>query len=429
MFDSASVKALTTALAQPCGEMDDAGRIDAIRALEELKCAAEAMQAELAVDFDDSQREAERRAGVPAERRGRGVAAQIALARRESHDRGKRHLVLGRILRNELPCTRAAFMSGRVTEWKATLVARETACLSLADRRAIDVRLAGDPATIEAMGDGELVSTVRAWAHELDAASFVDRRRRAEADRRVSARPAPDVMMHLSALLPVKLGVAAFAALVKEADRLIASGDPRGRGQIMADTLVQRILNPAETQTSATAVMINLVVSDRVLLGGAAGSAFVDGYGPIPGDLAREMVAEARDRAWLRRLYEAPASGDLVAMDSRARRFPAGLARLIRLRDRRCRTPYCDAPIRHSDHVQSVDERGATSGPNGQGLCEACNHAKQALGWSARPRPGPTHTVVTTTPTGHSYTSTAPRLVDTMSTPAEYSFSRLVLAC
>jgi hypothetical protein len=47
---------------------------------------------------------------------------------------------------------------------------------------------------------------------------------------------------------------------------------------------------------------------------------------------------------------------------------------------------------------------------NGQGLCEACNHAKQAMGRTARPRPGPRHTIETTTPTGHRYTSTAPAL-------------------
>lgn len=38
-------------------------------------------------------------------------------------------------------------------------------------------------------------------------------------------------------------------------------------------------------------------------------------------------------------------------MDSRARLFPAGLRRFIRARDDTCRTPYCDAPIRHLDHI------------------------------------------------------------------------------
>ena len=69
-------------------------RIDLIRALEELKCSAEAAQAMLTAAFDRSQREAEARAGVPAERQGRAVAAQVALARRESPHRGRQHVGL-----------------------------------------------------------------------------------------------------------------------------------------------------------------------------------------------------------------------------------------------------------------------------------------------------------------------------------------------
>ena len=111
---------------------------------------------------------------------------------------------------------------------------------------------------------------------------------------------------------------------------------------------------------------------------------------------------------WLRRLYSRPATGELVAMDSTARRFGGNLAQFLRLRDQACRTPWCDAPIRHLDHARDSADSGPTSASNGQGLCEACNHAKQALGWTARPRPGPRHTVETTTPTGHRYTSTAP---------------------
>ena len=56
---------------------------------------------------------------------------------------------------------------------------------------------------------------------------------------------------------------------------------------------------------------------------------------------------------------------------------------------------------------------GSTSGPNGAGLCEACNQTKEAPGWSTRPRPGPRHTIETRTPTGHTYRSTAPPLPGT----------------
>ena len=122
------------------------------------------------------------------------------------------------------------------------------------------------------------------------------------------------------------------------------------------------------------------------------------------------MKAETFKKKRVRRLYAAPASGALVAMDSVARRFEGRLADYLRLRDRRCRTPYCDAPVRHLDYVEDHAAGGPTSAVNGQGLCEACNYAKQARGWSARPRPGPRHAVETTTPTGHRHLSTAEEL-------------------
>ena len=109
----------------------------------------------------------------------------------------------------ELPHTWAAWRTGRITEWKATIVARETACLSLADRLTVDEVVAQDAAALEAMGERELAGACLREVARLDAAALVARRRRAESERRVTLRPAPDTMTYLTALLPVKDGVAA----------------------------------------------------------------------------------------------------------------------------------------------------------------------------------------------------------------------------
>jgi hypothetical protein len=82
------------------------------------------------------------------------------------------------------------------------------------------------------------------------------------------------------------------------------------------------------------------------------------------------------------------------------------------LRDQYCRTPWCNNRIRQIDHVRPHSEGGPTAAGNGQGLCEPCNHAKQAPGWTAEVIDTAPHTVATTTPTGHAYLSQAPPLVD-----------------
>jgi hypothetical protein len=181
----------------------------------------------------------------------------------------------------------------------------------------------------------------------------------------------------------------------------------------MADTLIERLTGQATT--TGMPVEVHLVVSDQTLLAGGDEPAWLHGYGPVGPDHARDLTRDAlaAGLASLRRLYSAPASGALVAMDSRAREFPTALGLFLELRDQTCRTAYCDAPIRHHDHITAHADGGATSAANGQGACEACNYAKQAPGWRVRPLTGPPesgdrHTIEITTPTGHVLRSTAP---------------------
>ncbi|WP_370646392.1 DUF222 domain-containing protein [Arthrobacter sp. zg-Y238] len=370
-----------------------------------------------------------------------------------------------------------------LNEWRATLLVRETACLSVSDRRLVDREVAGDPAGLEGLGDGRLIGRIRKITYRIDQEALVRRAAKAQADRYVSCRPAPDTMTYLTGLLPVAQGVAVFAALSREADSLRASGDERGRGQIMADTLVERITGL--TQADRVPLEVQLVMSDRTLLAGSDEPAYLQGYGVVPAMWARDAVRKAGTRSggggvaefhtaddnqvgsrqavadqtrsrqavagqtgsrsfsgettgsgptpnagrkgratrsggsgspdlWLRRLYTAPATGELIGMDSKARFVPDSLAKFISARDQTCRTPWCNAPIRHRDHIRRHRDGGATDAKNLQGLCEACNQAKEAPGWRAESSGSPgRHTVEITTPTGHTYQSTAPPLPGT----------------
>ncbi|ABK05343.1 HNH nuclease [Arthrobacter sp. FB24] len=390
--------------------VDGAGMIDQLRKLEELKSAAAALQARVAVAFDICQRREQSDVGVPADQLGTGVAAQIALARRESPARGSRLLGLAKALVTEMPHTLAGLEAGRLNEWRATLLVRETACLSAADRSAVDEELASDVGSFNGAGDRAVVAAARSAAYRRDPRSVADRASHAAAERHVSLRPAPDTMCYVTAFLPVAEGVAVHAALTRHADTLRSDGDPRCRGQLMADALVERVTG---TAGGICGVEIQLVMTDRALFQGDSEPARLAGYGIVPAAWGRKIVARDQGQpmnVWLRRLYTAPGSGDLVAMESRARLFPSGLRRFIQVRDHTCRTPFCDAPIRHLDHILPWHSDGTTTQGNGAGLCEACNHIKEAPGWRSRPLPGPRHTFQLTTPAGHGYQSTAPPL-------------------
>ena len=188
----------------------------------------------------------------------------------------------------------------------------------------------------------------------------------------------------------------------------------------MADTLVERVTGrPADVPVP---VAVHIVITDHTLLAGDTTPARIPGYGPLPATISRRLIFDAlwddRSEATLRRLYRHPTSGALIAMESRSRRFPKGLAGFIDLRDDTCRTPYCDAPIRHHDHATPDAHGGPTTAHNGLGLCEACNYTKEAPGWqvSTTTDHHGTHTAQFTTPTGTRHQSNAPPLIGDIAT-------------
>lgn len=393
-------------------EATESALVKRIAELELLKAAAAAGQARAAAALDASRRAAEAAAGVPARARGRGVASEVALARRESPVRGGRYLGLAKALVHEMPHTLSALERGVLSEWRATIIVRESACLDVADRRALDAELCADDAGLTGVGDARLAAAAKAIAYRLDPHAVVERAARAASERCVSIRPAPDTMTYLTALLPMAQGVAAYAALRRAAD---SCGDGRGRGQVMADTLFERVTG--RSAADAANVAVNLVISDEALLGGTTTPASITGYGPIPAAVGRQMVwaatADPKSRATLRRLYASPDSGALVALESRSRLFPRVLAKFIELRDQTCRTPYCDAPLRHRDHATPWRRGGLTTAENGLGICEQCNYAKETPGWqvTAETDESGCHTAEFTTPTGATYQSAAPPLL------------------
>ena len=433
--------------------LSDTERIDLLGALEGLKAAAAATQERVTAAFATSQRGAMTAAGVPAGEQGRSIGAQVALARRVSPRQGSRHLGLAEALVGELPQVMNALTAGMTSEWRATLVARETACLSREDRQAVDAALSERPGGIASMGDAQIASEARRTAYRLDPGAVVRRSSKAVAERCVTLRPAPDAMSYLTAVLPVTSGVAAHVALARAADSARAQGDSRGRGQLMADLLVDRLTRPGAGTGVGTGVAsssgegtrapvedpalqdparwdspapppvpevggesghgapagvrveVQVVMTDAALLGDDDTAAEVVGHGPVPAAVARRLVRDAPEegQVWVRRLFTDPVSGGLAAVESRARHFPASLRRLLVLRDEVCRTPWCNAPVRHADHVVAHADGGPTSVDNGQGLCVTCNLVKEAPGWSAVLDPD--GTVRTTTPTGHHWPS------------------------
>lgn len=406
--------------------------VDLIGHLEDLANVVTAAQLTAVRRLAEQQTIEDLAAGVPERDAGSTVGAQVGLARRQPPRRGVRDVHLAGVLADELPHTRRAMLEGTASGYQAELVVTHTACLSRADRARVDELVAPE---LGSLSPRQVVHRVKHHAYRLDPEAATRQAAMAHRERHVSVRPVPDTMARVAAHLPAAQAVAVWAALDREAKALRAAGDERTLGQLRADVLVGRVTGQLEAP--AVPVEVQLVVPAGTLFGSTAvlraltsgdEPAVLSGYGPLPAPVARQMVRDTAACS-LRRLLLDPESGTLVGRDPRRRLFSAGERDLLVARDRTCRTPYCDAPVREADHVVPFSEGGPTTLANAQGLCTQCNQTRNHPRWSARPLGPPTTTtprteptararllalarqacVETTTPTGHRYTSRTPQ--------------------
>jgi hypothetical protein len=411
-------------------ELTDAERISLLTSLESVKGAASAAQARATDAFRCSQEHTRPQDSA------RSVGSQIALARREPPTLGDRFVGLSRALVHEMPHTMTALTTGAITERHAVVMAQATACLSATDRAEVDTRLS---AVLGSLGVQAMARAAARVAAELDAASVVRRMEAAARSRRVTTRPAPDGMAYLSILGPLKDIVGAYASLQARAKSVVGGQapeeNPDGRrvAAVMTDTALRLLSGRAIGQTQP--IEVNLVITDRALLGTGDPTrdvnepARIPGHGPIPAPTARAWLRNDHGSVWLRRLFTTPDGRDLVAMDSRRRTFTGLLRRMLILRDDVCATPFCNAPIIHADHTHPARHGGPTTYTNGTGHCARCNHVKEAPDWQVDLihtglTPGHPRQLAFTTPTGHTYNSTAPPLTGWGWQPATHPHER-----
>lgn len=390
--------------------------VDQLDALERLKCAAAAAQATATVALSRRRHAAASAAADTAGRRlnararsgvDLGLGAEVAMARHESPHAGRRHVRLAHGL-TQMPQTRALLAAGDLSERRAEIMVAETEDLTADDRRLVD-----DAARdlFLGLGDQDLTEKVRELVLAIDDRPMIERHRKALANRHVRTRTVGNGMSRISAMVPSERVKGMLDSLEAEATALKqrTPSDERTQAQRVVDILVARLSGTPEGEPMPVAT--KLVLSVTSLLGDDDTPGRLDGAGAIPARVARDLIRRSLNHAsaTIQRLFAHPVSGALIAAERTQRGFPAELADLIRTRDAdRCRTPWCNAQVRHIDHPTPVSAGGITSLTNGQGLCAACNYAKEQPGWSHRPRDG--HVVELVTPTGHCYTSREPGL-------------------
>lgn len=382
---------------------------DRIRLLERLTATIAAVQASEAVALHAHRGAEDTVNEVPASKRGTYAGHEVAYANNTAPASGRRFLSTAHALVDDLPHTFAALARGDIPQSRARTVAERTAGLTHEQRVRIDDELKD---RLTHTGNRRLSREVRALAYEArvddDPAYEWESSNVAVADRHVSFADLEDGMARVSAVLPMIEGVAVVDHLQRSALSRLADGEAAGRTekQLMADLFVERLTGQGTADD--VPVEVAVVIEAESLFSDGRVPAWLPGFGPLPAKTAREFLAASDAQTFLRRVFTSPRTGQLVGMDSKSRKFTGQLRKMVIFRDDVCRSPGCDAPIKHVDHAQAVAAGGTTEWENASGLCAACNYAKEKAGWRHEATP---ETLIVTTPTGKSYRADTPPLV------------------
>jgi hypothetical protein len=157
---------------------------------------------------------------------------------------------------------------------------------------------------------------------------------------------------------------------------------------------------------------IRITIPATTLLGLDNTPGHLQGYGPIPADIAAQI---ATDATWHRLLTD-PTTGILTDYSTTTYQPGKLLRQAVAARDQTCTFLQCERPAHWADldHIDPFDHDldpatqtpgtpGQTRATNLQPLCRAHHLAKTHHGWTPVRDPA-TGTTTWTAPTGHTYT-------------------------
>lgn len=399
----------------------DAAMINRMMALQQRIAADEA---ELARTMDGFVRLRDREVleETGGRQQARPVAAafavdEMAAALRWSRARVHERVRLVRRVRRTLPMVWAAWSTGQAETYLVSKVA-ETAqrLVEPTSVDALDAAVTADPSG--SAGPAGVLTTRTAgqlqhWLHRFVARTEPDqleaRSRLAFAERRVVATQEGDGVGALWARTSA-VDLAQVDHQLTLLARQLGTDDPRTMDQRRADLLVDLLLRRSPTSDPAAGggtrvarpgvVAVTVPIQSLLGLDDAPGE-LVDRSASVPASVIREIARQPGTLFF--RLLTDP-RGNLLDVTELGR-FPSRLLEFtVDIRDGTCREAFCEVPSTRCDldHLEAHPE-GPTSAANLAPRCRHGHRAKTSGGFGVeQPEPG---VFVTTTPTGHRYTT------------------------
>ncbi|MFJ5962205.1 HNH endonuclease signature motif containing protein [Pseudarthrobacter oxydans] len=328
-------------------------------------------------------------------------------------------------LATALPRTLAALGSGTISWAHAREMVDQTVGLDRAGAAALEAHFL-DPdtprpagaATIGEMPAYRFKAKARTWRERHHPESLEKRHAKGVADRRVDYRPDQDGMAWLSACLPADQAMAGWNRLNALSRAAQGPTEPRTLTQLSADHFAQAILTSGTnasigdgagagtdlTPSSSIRAQVLVTVPVVALMGVTDEPAMLDGFGPIPASMARDLVANGAES--FHRVLVDPRDGAPLEIGRSSYRVTKAMRNWLRLRDGQCPFPGCSNPSldNEADHLLAWHHGGTTGISNLGQPCPKHHKLRHTSRWKPTPAtknqpPG------WTSPTGRHYTS------------------------
>jgi hypothetical protein len=360
------------------------------------------------------------------------VTAEVGCALTIGDRAASSFLAVSHALTNTLPLTLAALQSGTISWQHARVMADEAATLDRAGAAALEAHFL-DPDAPGAAGGcpaGEMPASrfrhrARTWRERHHSESIEKRHATGVLDRRVEYVPDQDGMAWLSAYLPGDQAVAIWNRTTAIARGLQGPHESRTLTQLRADAFATALLargnqggtnrtsgpdrlsaadglsgcdglsvegdedmNPAgydPGQVPPPRAQVLVTVPVFSLLGATEDPAMLDGYGPIPASMARDLVADGADS--FHRVLVDPRDGAPLEIGRTSSRLTNAMRQWLRLRDGKCPFPGCsnNSLDNEADHLLAWAKGGTTGIANLGQPCPKHHRLRHTSAW--RPTP------------------------------------------
>ena len=397
-------------------DLDDGMLLDELDLVIEAADMMTVLAAQRLVRIDamrrEALREATRNGRALTEVVERGVRLELAAALRITEHAAGDLLSFSDALVHSYPVVLASLERARITERHAQVLVAAVNELEPEFRGQV---VAPAIALAETEAVGTFRRKLRALIDGVRSATLTERYERAVTRRRIAIEPDDDAMGWLHVYAPLVAIHAVFGRTTATAKGIKArDGETRTLDQVRADVVLDLLIDGVldthpdhvrgvqATVFVTTPVLALLHESDASRAAAGIDPPVVEGIGPIPLPVARELAGGAT--GWTRVLTH-PETGMVLSVGRDLYRPPPALQKLVKWRADRCMGPGCGMPASRCDVDHNVDWAlgGHTELANLGPLCEGHHTVRHHTDWSIRQVPGSGGAILWTSPSGRRY--------------------------